>query len=131
MSIGRAFRRNPRFCVAAMTVVQGLWGCNAPQQAAPAGAATWRDAGDIYLSPSETGGGRLCFNPESQRLRALLRTRPRAGDPVDPIALYEDLPFLRDVMRLQYAGYAQIVQRSDFDLSSFFDHWKKDLAGAG
>jgi hypothetical protein len=34
-------------------------------------------------------------------------------------------------MRLQYSGYAELVQRTDFDLPRFFDDWQRELASAG
>ena len=87
---------------------------------------------DLYLSPSEASGGKLCFNPDSPRLRALLTApRARASDPIDARGLSQDLPFLQDLLRLQYSGYAQIVQRADFDLPLFFEQWQSTLVRAG
>ncbi|WP_394834626.1 S41 family peptidase [Pendulispora rubella] len=106
-------------------------GCH-PTEKAPSSSPPPQAPYGVYLSSSEAEGGELCFDPDSSRLRALLSAqRPNAEDSVDAQALARDLPFLEKTMRLQYAGYANLVQRGDFDLAQFFEEWRRDLSSAG
>lgn len=87
---------------------------------------------DLYLEPNQTGGGSYCFNPESPRLRShLLAPTPKADDLLDASALAKDLPFLDELIRLQYSGYPELAPRNDFSLSQIFEDWRRTLDQAG
>jgi hypothetical protein len=84
---------------------------------------------DLYLSPSETHGGKWCFNPNSPKLQILTAAEAQASDPVDAAALSADLKDLREFLRTQYPGYSLMAQAPDFDVDDFFRGWQQSLAG--
>ena len=80
------------------------------------------DGDDIYLPSAETGGNAFVLNPQSQRLRALIKRKPpEPDDLLDARALADDLVFLRQSLRKEYAGYAQLLQTPGFDVEALFD----------
>jgi hypothetical protein len=78
--------------------------------------------GDMYLPPSETGGGEYLFNPASKALRrAATAPAPKPDDLLDARALADDLVFFRRALRKQYVGYPELLQVPDFDVEALFD----------
>jgi Peptidase family S41 len=84
---------------------------------------------DLYLSPTETHGGKWCFNPKSSRLKILTAALAQTSDPVDAAALAADLADLREFLRTQYPGYSELAQAPGFDVDDYFRHWQESLAG--
>jgi hypothetical protein len=86
-----------------------------------AGFMTAAPAG-MYLPPAETGGSDYQFNPASPELRKAFKTEVRSKDDLfDVRDMAEDLVFLRRALRKQYPGYAELLQRPDFDVEALFD----------
>jgi len=85
--------------------------------------------GDLYLSASETHGGKWCFNPNSTKLKILTAPPAQPSDSVDATALAADLADLHEFLRTQYPGYAELAQAPGFEVEDFFRRWQQSLAG--
>lgn len=86
----------------------------------------------IYLEPSVAAGSRYAFDPDSTTLRAALTHRPDGAVPsVSRADLLADLPFLRTLLEVQCASYADLCSAPGFDIDRFFDAWATSLVDLG
>jgi len=96
-----------------------------PPPAAPA-------RGDVYLPPESAGGSALCFDPDSQALRAFIERPPvQEGTVFDTAALAADIGDLHGAMKKLYAGYPELLESPSFDVDAFFAGWQRDVLARG
>lgn len=92
--------------------------------------ASLREAASPYLPPAAARGCASCFDPANSLLQSALMPHPRLDrHPTGPFLAY--LAFLHELLRRQYAGYPDWLQRRGFDPDAFFARWRDTVRAAG